>query len=34
RCRPAEIMVDKTQTIVVREREKLEDLWKGEQKIR
>jgi diaminopimelate decarboxylase len=34
RCRPAEIMVDRTQTIVVREREKLEDLWKGEQKIR
>jgi diaminopimelate decarboxylase len=33
RCRPAEIMVDKTQTIVVRERENLEDLWKGEQKI-
>jgi diaminopimelate decarboxylase len=34
RCRAAEIMVDKTQTIVVREREKLKDLWKGEQKIR
>jgi diaminopimelate decarboxylase len=33
RCRPAEIMVDKTQTIVVREREKLKDLWKGEHKI-
>ncbi|GAC30680.1 diaminopimelate decarboxylase [Brumicola pallidula] len=33
RCRPAEIMVDKTQTIIVREREKLKDLWKGEHKI-
>jgi len=33
RCRPAEIMVDKTETIVVREREKLKDLWKGEYKI-
>ncbi|MFT4732761.1 MAG: diaminopimelate decarboxylase [Gammaproteobacteria bacterium] len=33
RCRPAEIMVDKTETIVVREREKLKDLWKGEHKI-
>ena len=33
RCRPAEIMVDKTETIVVREREKLKDLWKGEHRI-
>jgi diaminopimelate decarboxylase len=33
RCRPPEIMVDKTKTIVVREREKLKDLWKGEHKI-
>jgi diaminopimelate decarboxylase len=33
RCRPAEIMVDKTQIIIVREREKLKDLWKGEHKI-
>ncbi|MFB0912834.1 MAG: diaminopimelate decarboxylase [Glaciecola sp.] len=33
RCRPAEIMVDKTETIVVREREKLKDLWKGEHKV-
>lgn len=33
RCRPAEIMVDKAETIVVREREKLKDLWKGEHKI-
>ena len=33
RCRPAEIMVDKTKAIVVREREKLEDLWKGEHKV-
>jgi diaminopimelate decarboxylase len=33
RCRPAEIMVDKTEMIVVREREKLKDLWKGEHKI-
>jgi diaminopimelate decarboxylase len=33
RCRPAEIMVDKSQVLVVREREKLKDLWKGEHKI-
>ncbi|MFQ3248428.1 diaminopimelate decarboxylase [Glaciecola sp.] len=33
RCRPPEIMIDKTNTIVVREREKLKDLWKGEHKI-
>lgn len=33
RCRPAEIMVDKNQMFVVREREKLKDLWKGEYKI-
>ena len=30
RCRAAEIMVDKDKVIVVREREKLEDLWRGE----
>ena len=33
RCRPAEIMVDKAHTIVVREREILKDLWKGEHKL-
>ncbi len=33
RCRPPEIMVDKTKTMVVRAREKLKDLWKGEHKI-
>jgi diaminopimelate decarboxylase len=33
RCRPAEIMVDKARTIVVREREILKDLWKGEHKL-
>jgi diaminopimelate decarboxylase len=33
RCRPAEIMVDKNQVLVVRKRENLEDLWKGEHKI-
>jgi diaminopimelate decarboxylase len=33
RCRPAEIMVDQNQMFVVREREKLKDLWKGEYKI-
>ena len=33
RCRPAEIMVDKSQSIVVRERENLKDLWKGEHKL-
>ncbi len=33
RCRPPEIMVDKAKQMVVREREKLEDLWKGEYKI-
>lgn len=30
RCRAAEIMVDDTKVTVVREREVLEDLWKGE----
>jgi diaminopimelate decarboxylase len=34
RCRPAEIMVDKDQAIVVRERETISDLWKGEHKIK
>ncbi|WJG09663.1 diaminopimelate decarboxylase [Aliiglaciecola sp. LCG003] len=33
RCRPAEIMIDKKQLILVREREKLKDLWKGEYKV-
>ncbi|MFT5277679.1 MAG: diaminopimelate decarboxylase [Glaciecola sp.] len=33
RCRPAEIMVDNKKVLVVREREKLKDLWKGEHKI-
>ena len=33
RCRPAEIMVDGDATIVVREREILKDLWKGEHKL-
>ena len=30
RCKAAEIMVDKENVIVVRERETLEDLWRGE----
>ncbi len=33
RCRPAEIMVDGDNTIVVRERENQKDLWKGEYKL-
>ncbi len=33
RCRPAEIMVDENRTFVVREREILKDLWKGEHKV-
>ncbi len=33
RCRPAEIMVDGTTVTVVREREMLKDLWKGEHKL-
>lgn len=33
RCRPAEIMVDGDKAIVVREREILKDLWKGEHKL-
>ncbi|MEG3767333.1 diaminopimelate decarboxylase [Alteromonas sp. 14N.309.X.WAT.G.H12] len=33
RCRPCEIMVDKNQVFVVRERENLKDLWKGEHKL-
>lgn len=33
RCRPAEVMVDDEQVILVREREILKDLWKGEHKV-
>lgn len=33
RCRPAEIMVDGNQAIVVRERENQKELWKGEHKL-
>ena len=33
RCRPAEIMVDGDEAIVVREREIQKDLWKGEHKL-
>ncbi|MDC0601497.1 diaminopimelate decarboxylase [Aliiglaciecola sp.] len=33
RCRPTEIMVDENRTFVVREREILKDLWKGEHKV-
>ncbi len=33
RCRPAEILVDRDQVLVVREREKQKDLWKGEYKL-
>ena len=33
RCRPCEIMVDGNKAIVVREREILKDLWKGEHKL-
>lgn len=33
RCRPAEILVDGDQCYLVREREKLKDLWKGEHKV-
>ncbi|WP_438865179.1 diaminopimelate decarboxylase [Neptunicella sp.] len=33
RCRAAEVMVDAEQIYLVREREKLKDLWKGEHKI-
>lgn len=33
RCRPAEIMVDENCAFVVREREILKDLWKGEHKV-
>ncbi|WP_375276932.1 diaminopimelate decarboxylase [Alteromonas australica] len=33
RCRPAEIMVDGDESIVVREREIQKDLWKGEHKL-
>ncbi|WP_296052778.1 diaminopimelate decarboxylase [uncultured Alteromonas sp.] len=33
RCRPAELLVDKNDVHVVRERENLKDLWKGEHKV-
>jgi diaminopimelate decarboxylase len=33
RCRCAEIMVDDDKVYVVRERESISDLWKGEQKV-
>ncbi|MBU3023670.1 diaminopimelate decarboxylase [Aestuariibacter sp. A3R04] len=33
RCRPPELMVDGDSVIVVREREKQKDLWKGEHKL-
>ena len=33
RCRPVEIMIDGKEVHVVREREKLKDLWKGEHKV-
>lgn len=33
RCRAAEVMIDAEQIYLVREREKLKDLWKGEHKI-
>jgi diaminopimelate decarboxylase len=33
RCRPAELMVDGSDVHVVRERENLKDLWKGEYKL-
>ncbi len=33
RCRPAEILVDGDRAFLVREREKLQDLWKGEHKL-
>ncbi|MCW8091064.1 diaminopimelate decarboxylase [Alteromonas sp. ASW11-130] len=33
RCRPAEVMVDGKSVHLVREREKLKDLWKGEHKL-
>ncbi len=33
RCRPAELMIDGSNVHVVRERENLKDLWKGEHKL-
>ncbi|WP_100657689.1 diaminopimelate decarboxylase [Alteromonas flava] len=33
RCRPAEVMIDGDKVNLVREREKLKDLWKGEHKL-
>lgn len=34
RCRPAEVMVDGSQAHLVRERERFEDLWRGERLIK
>lgn len=34
RCRPAEVMVDGTEAYLVRERERFEDLWRGEHLIK
>lgn len=34
RCRPAEVMVDGSQVYLVRERERFEDLWRGEHLIK
>jgi diaminopimelate decarboxylase len=33
RCRPAEVLVDGDRVKLVREREKVKDLWKGEHKV-
>lgn len=33
RCKPVEVMVDKKKMIVVRQRETLEDLWRGEHSL-
>ena len=33
RCRPAEVMIDKQADYLIRERENLKDLWKGEHKL-
>ncbi|MDR0805519.1 MAG: diaminopimelate decarboxylase [Enterobacteriaceae bacterium] len=34
RCRPAEVMVEGLQVYLVRERERLEDLWRGEHLVK
>ncbi|WP_159567413.1 diaminopimelate decarboxylase [Budvicia diplopodorum] len=34
RCRPAEVMVDGAQAHLVRERERIEDLWRGEHLVK